>query len=124
MPAPTLPTVREIPKEIRCEHEFYMRVRKSMLIAFNLFWNRFDGQLTASGIDNLSSTTMADTASSIGLRAPGGQETEDLIRSLLHQILKSHDASHTHTVSAAIEQAVTASRAHGRPVILILPDSQ
>ncbi|MFJ3182557.1 hypothetical protein ACIPJN_29780 [Streptomyces sp. NPDC086796] len=124
MPTPTLPTVKEISKEIRCEHEFHMRVRKSMLIAFDLFWNHFDGQLTASGIDNLSSATMADAARGIGQRAPGGPETESLIRSLLHQILKAHDASLTDTASSAIEQAVAAARAHGRPVILVLPDTQ
>lgn len=124
MPVSILPTVREIPKDIRCEHEFHMRVRKSMLIAFDLFWNHFDGQLTASSIDNLSTATMTDAAGGIGQRPPGGPETEDLIRALLHQILKAHEASLVDTASSAIEQAVAAVRAYGRPVVLVLPANQ
>ncbi|MGW2686273.1 hypothetical protein ACWC6I_24365 [Streptomyces sp. NPDC001414] len=125
MPAtPLFPTVREIPKDIKCEHEFHMRVRKSMIIAYNLFWDYFDGQLTASGIDTLSTTAMADAAREIGQRPPGGPETENLIRSLLHQIRKAHDASRVDTTGSAIEQAVAAARTSGQPVVLVLPVQQ
>ncbi|MFJ2218252.1 hypothetical protein ACIQVO_38655 [Streptomyces sp. NPDC101062] len=119
-----LPTVREIPKDIRCEHEFHMRVRKSMIIAFELFWNHFDGQLTASGIDNISATTMADAARAADQRPPGGPETESLIRALLHQIRNAHDTGLVGATGSAIEQAVAAARANGSPVILVLPDNQ
>lgn len=124
---PTLPTVQEVPKDIKCEHEFHMRVRKSMFIAFELFWNDFDGQLTAKGIDNLSTDTMAEAARRIGLRAPGGKPTEDLIRSLLRQILNAHDAAlvddgpRASSTASAIEQAMTAAQLHGHPVLLVLP---
>ncbi|MEV7157149.1 hypothetical protein ACF09H_21965 [Streptomyces sp. NPDC014983] len=124
MSALLLPTVREIGKEIRCEHEFHMRVRKSMIIAFHLFWKHFNGQLTASGIDNLSSATMADAAREVDQRPPGSPETESLVRALLHQILNAHNAGLAVESGTAIEKALAAARAHGSPVILVLPDNQ
>lgn len=125
----TMPLAQDVPKRIKCEHEFHNRVRKSMLITFEMFWNHFDGRLTAKAIDSLSTPAMADASRRIGLRPPGGKPTEDLIRAMLHEIRKAHaaalvdDTPHRSepNTAAVIEEAMAAAQLHQRPVLLVLP---
>ncbi|KOU43248.1 hypothetical protein [Streptomyces sp. WM6378] len=73
--------------------DFTDDLRQAIPIAFDAFWNMFDGHLTTDRIDNLTPrqmTTIAFRTSSVGRAAVQlGTHSESLVRSLLRVI---HDA--------------------------------
>ncbi|MFD4525626.1 hypothetical protein ACFWP7_17200 [Streptomyces sp. NPDC058470] len=89
--------------------DFTKDLHQAIPIAFDAFWNKFDGHLTADLIDNLTPRQMTSTARRINSSGRAatqlGTHSELLVRSLLRVI---HDAQPD--VSAAVPAPVTAAQ--------------
>ena len=66
-------------------HELHNRIRKAMIIAFDLFW-RLGEQLTNARIDHLTRADFRTAARNANVEGPGSEATDDAIRTILHAI--------------------------------------
>lgn len=81
-------------------HEIHNRVRKAVVIAFDIFWHLGD-KLTYAKIESLTSAEMTQAARNIGERPPNSAATENAVRELLRAMLKIRDANGMRPADAA-----------------------